>query len=339
MADAKLTAKAEGTVVATGDWLYMVDVSDTSGGTAGTSKKVQAKYWAATDGNRALVTGGGTVALGGYTLTVPATGTMVTTAAVQTLTGKTLTSPIVGGTPSFSGTVTGSPTFSGAVVFSGTATTTDNLGVGTVTPAARLHVNESADALTGVRLQNINTGTAAGAVISLVSNSGTAEAGVLAKYGSNHATYADRVVLQNREGMVSLITDGGTVSLTDPGVLSYSGTAFGIGGVTPRGAIHAHDGTGGFLLSTVTVTGTPATVIANGTGDVTQVVFYQAIVVDNTGKQTSDSGTMIPGGTTNTFATESGNTVVLSCESDGSVLVTRALGTRTFTVTLFLMWQ
>ncbi len=96
MADTKLTDLTElAAQPAVGDWLYIVDVSNTSDDASGSSRKILAKYFAATDGNASgvTITGGGTIALAGYTLTAPGTGTVVLTAATQTLTNKTLTSP------------------------------------------------------------------------------------------------------------------------------------------------------------------------------------------------------------------------------------------------------
>lgn len=81
MADTKLTSLTElAATPADGDMLYVVDVSDTTDDAAGSSRKIQAKRWVKSDGNSTQVTGGGTIALGGYTLTVPATGTAATRA-------------------------------------------------------------------------------------------------------------------------------------------------------------------------------------------------------------------------------------------------------------------
>lgn len=85
MADTKLTALTElAATPADGDLLYVVDVSDTSDDAAGSSRKLQAKRFVKSDGTSTQITGGGTIALGGYTLTVPATGTAQTVAALLT---------------------------------------------------------------------------------------------------------------------------------------------------------------------------------------------------------------------------------------------------------------
>ena len=104
MADTKLTAVTE--MVATpaiDDVLYIADVSE---GTAG-SRRIESRWFWRTDGNAAYVSGGGTVALGGYILTAPATGTVVTLDATQTLTNKSLTAPTIGTPTITGGTATG----------------------------------------------------------------------------------------------------------------------------------------------------------------------------------------------------------------------------------------
>lgn len=88
MADTKLTSLTElAATPADGDMLYVVDVSDTTDDATGSSRKIQAKRWVKSDGTSTQVTGGGTIALGGYTLTVPATGTAATRAdmLIQTI--------------------------------------------------------------------------------------------------------------------------------------------------------------------------------------------------------------------------------------------------------------
>ncbi len=88
MADTKLTSLTElAATPADGDLLYVVDVSDTTDDATGSSRKLQAKRFVKSDGTSTQVTGGGTVALGGYTLTVPATGTAAirTDMLIQTL--------------------------------------------------------------------------------------------------------------------------------------------------------------------------------------------------------------------------------------------------------------
>jgi len=64
-----------------GDWFALVDT------TAGSTKKLDAKYLVvATAGAVTNVTGGGTIALGGFTATIPATGTAALLATANTFT-------------------------------------------------------------------------------------------------------------------------------------------------------------------------------------------------------------------------------------------------------------
>lgn len=71
---------------ASNDLLPIVDVSDTSQAASGTTKKIVSAYFAQTNGSVATITGGGTISLGGYTLTVPATGTAALLATAQSFT-------------------------------------------------------------------------------------------------------------------------------------------------------------------------------------------------------------------------------------------------------------
>lgn len=73
--------------LATGDLIPFVDISDSTQAASGTTKRVAAIYFALTAGASTVITGGGTIALGGFTLTVPATGTVALLAASNTFTG------------------------------------------------------------------------------------------------------------------------------------------------------------------------------------------------------------------------------------------------------------
>ncbi len=88
MADTKLTSLTElAAKPADDDLLYLVDVSDTTDDATGSSRKLKAKRFATTDGSAVTFTGGGSIALGGYTLTAPATGTLLTLAHLLTVDG------------------------------------------------------------------------------------------------------------------------------------------------------------------------------------------------------------------------------------------------------------
>lgn len=95
---------------ASNDLLPIVDVSDTSQAASGTTKKIVSAYFAQTNGSVATVTGGGTISLGGFTLTVPATGTAALRGANNTFTGaNTFTT----GMNTFTGGITSAPVSTG----------------------------------------------------------------------------------------------------------------------------------------------------------------------------------------------------------------------------------
>lgn len=71
-------------VPSAGDMLAILDVSDTSQAASGTLKRIDADRAAWTNGNLTTITGGGTIELGGFTLTVPKTGSVAMTADLIT---------------------------------------------------------------------------------------------------------------------------------------------------------------------------------------------------------------------------------------------------------------
>jgi len=94
MADAKISnLTAVSAQPASDDLIPIVDVSDTFQSISGTTKKIAAAYFAQTQGSVATITGGGTIALGGFTLTVPATGTVALLATANTFTAQQTVSP------------------------------------------------------------------------------------------------------------------------------------------------------------------------------------------------------------------------------------------------------
>lgn len=78
---------------ASNDLLVIVDVSDTAQAASGSTRKIAAAYFAQTQGSVVTITGGGTIALGGFTLTVPATGTVALLATANTFTTQQTVSP------------------------------------------------------------------------------------------------------------------------------------------------------------------------------------------------------------------------------------------------------
>ena len=94
MSDAKISAlTALAAQPASNDLLVIVDVSDTAQAASGSTRKIAAAYFAQTQGTVATITGGGTIALGGFTLTIPATGTAALLATANTFTAQQTVSP------------------------------------------------------------------------------------------------------------------------------------------------------------------------------------------------------------------------------------------------------
>ena len=90
------------------DWFALVDTS------AGSTKKLDAKYLVATAGDVANVTGGGTIALGGFTATIPATGTVALTGLTLAQFAATTSAQLAG--------IISNETGSGALVFANSPT-------------------------------------------------------------------------------------------------------------------------------------------------------------------------------------------------------------------------
>jgi len=91
--------------------------------------------------------------------------------------------------------------------------TNGNVGIGTTSPARRLHVYESGDASKGIYIQNPNTGTSAQATLALESNAGD---GYVTLIGSSFATgwgshFADRLLLFGGSGAsgVDMVSEAG----------------------------------------------------------------------------------------------------------------------------------
>lgn len=283
MADTKLTDLTElAATPATGDFLYIVDVSNTTDDAAGSSRKIQAKYFARDDGNGATVTGGGTLALAGYTATVPATGTLVTTTATQTLTNKTLTSPTM------------------------TGPTTNNVTVSGANPYIGL----------------TDTDTGADATVSAISAVGamTINADVNNEVAGSYIEFS---------------VDGAAEA-------TLNGTGLSIGtGAAPIGMLNGHNGTGGFLVTTVSLTsGTAVTVIPNGTGDVTSALMATYVTKPSSGTPQGGifNAIVAPGDSARGLFSDGGDAATLTVAADGSVTVQRASGTLTYTIALHLMW-
>lgn len=84
------------------------------------------------------------------------------------------------------------------------------------------------------------------------------------------------------------------------------------------------------------VDGTPRTVIADGTGDVTEILTVIYSVVDSDGETSGGMTTVEPGDSKNIY--DKLATLSLAVAADGSVTVQRTAGSVTFKVALWLVW-
>jgi hypothetical protein len=109
--------------------------------------------------------------------------------------------------------------------------------------------------------------------------------------------------------------------------------------VFPRGTIHSYD-VGGFMVQGFSgVNATPQTVYANVTGDVTLALTGMFVVSDGAGNTAAGTITkIVPSGTFNLYDDGGTNTCQLQVAADGSVVVVRTAGSRTYTIMLTLLW-
>jgi hypothetical protein len=329
MADTKLTDLTElDATPAIDDVLYIVDVSE---GTAG-SRKIESRYLWRTDGSAAYVSGGGTVALGGYVLTAPASGTMVTTAATQTLTNKSLTEPSIGtpyvtggttdsmahvsptiGTPTVTGGTFTSPTINTATM--GTPTVTGgtftsptiagNVGIGTSSPDRMLHIFGTEPV---IRLEDSE---AEGKYVLISANNDVGSLYLSADHGAG-GTGAMIILVNGSERM--RVTNDGRV---------------GIGTSSPNGMLHVKPGTGAFLVGGVdNITDTAQYIFP--AGSVPQVIFVAALAGNGTDYAGGDFTMVTPSsGNVTQDLTVGSNTIQLRLFSDGSLRVARTAGSAT----------
>ena len=87
------------------------------------------------------------------------------------------------------------------------------------------------------------------------------------------------------------------------------------------------------------VDGTARTIIANGTGDVTEGITVQYVASEVTG--TDSYGGIVYLEPSDSFAinTDGTNALTLACAADGSVTIQRTAGTDTYKVMLWMVWQ
>jgi hypothetical protein len=110
----------------------------------------------------------------------------------------------------------------------------------------------------------------------------------------------------------------------------------------PQGIFHAHDGTSGWLKRTLTgVVGSEVEIIPNGTGDVVRSCIISAIARGSSGtiyKTGTFMGLDTPGAG-NVEQSMAGLVITFRLYSTGQLVVYRASGSETFSITVDVMWQ
>lgn len=120
-------------------------------------------------------------------------------------------------------------------------------------------------------------------------------------------------------------------------LLAASGN-LGLGTTSPRGRLHVHDGTGGFLFTTKTaIDGTAQTIVPNGTGDVLYRLHVDYVIRLSSGAVGSGIVEISNGGDTG-FYDIGGETYNLRVNADGSVDIRRTAGSTTATFAATLVW-
>lgn len=210
----------------------------------------------------------------GQTFTFPSsTDTVVTLAASQTLTNKTLTSPAL------SGTVSGSVTLSGNNTYSGTANHTGNVTVTSANFGLTGNISAPAWTTSGVRYKNV------AATLTDTTSSGTVATAYTDVWGGNTIAASSLTTFTNYFGSYfSAPTAGSNVTLSNPWAIGADSAKIGTsnqvtitaaGVVTVPGTLNA---SGTFQIGGASVTTTAST---------TQ---YAAVKIDNTTIQINGSG-------------------------------------------------
>lgn len=113
-----------------------------------------------------------------------------------------------------------------------------------------------------------------------------------------------------------------------------------LGPTAAQGRFHVHDGTGGALFVTKTGIGTTAQVlIANGTGDVTKVARVQYAVEHSGGNSSVGYVDLVVSSGDVAVYINSGNTLSMRVNADGSMDARRTAGSGTFTLVAWVVWR
>lgn len=205
------------------------------------------------------------------------------------------------------------------------------IGPSTITPASILHAYENTSAVDATAGLTIEQDGAGDAVVHHYLTGGQIWSSGIDNSDSDVYAISPAADLNSK---VFRLTSTG--DLTINGILR-SGTAAPAGSATPLSFVS--DGVTSSGTWTINVTsGTAITVIANGAGDVGDILFYDFICDPSSGTTGSGGGTMTPGTNQDLF-NDGGNICQLQCNADGSVTVQRTAGTLTYVVSLRLFWQ
>lgn len=151
----------------------------------------------------------------------------------------------------------------------------------------------------------------------------------------------------NARGFVGLSDDSASpkVGIYNAGYGAYlftgdSSGRVGIGATTsPQGLIHGHDGSGGFLfVNQASVGGTAVTIIPNGTGDITECVWF-AGRASNSAAFTSDISPTTLVVSSSTTKTDGANTLTIAVAADGSMTLQATAGAATWKVFMWMIWR
>jgi hypothetical protein len=141
-----------------------------------------------------------TAVAGTTTLTLPAaTDTLVGRATTDTLTNKTLTTPVISSLSSASATAL---TLQSAGTTAITVDTSQNVGIGTASPAQVLEVSKSGNGEYGAIIRNATSGTNAGSLLRFYAGTDTA---AILRFPAAHSSKANQLYITNA-GTTSPIT-------------------------------------------------------------------------------------------------------------------------------------